>query len=216
MRSLEGFDDEYYKIKETFTLRDLWNDQAKTLTQKYHHYDSPCLIAVSDDGRKAISVSDVLKQIKIWDFESESVNDLPWPSVAGRIRALRMVQNKCIALADDVGLIVWNLDDLTSKIYTEHSNKEGIEAMDVSADGRIAVTVENRQTLRVWDLNTTGNIHDLGGHTDSITAVVIFMTSKGQRALSVSLDKTLILWDLDNYALLRVMSCKEQSTPSLM
>lgn len=63
----------------------------------------------------------------------------------------------------------------------------------VSGDNRIAVS--DRHVVRIWDIAAHATVHDLIGHTDSITCLAV---SPNRRILaSCSCDKSVRLWDVE-------------------
>ena len=70
-----------------------------------------------------------------------------------------------------------------------------IKGVSVTPDLRIAVSVGDDKTLRVWDLGNGDCLHVLGGHSGEVDTVT--MTADGRRAISGSRDKTLRIWDLE-------------------
>ena len=66
--------------------------------------------------------------------------------------------------------------------------------MAVLADGCLALSGSDDNTLRLWDLTSGQTLHTLQGHTHWVRAVAVL--ADGRRALSGSYDNTLRLWDL--------------------
>jgi len=50
------------------------------------------------------------------------------------------------------------------------------------------------RTVRLWDVESGGQLHCFEGHTDAVTSVVL--TPRGDFAISGSADKTVRLWRL--------------------
>ena len=75
--------------------------------------------------------------------------------------------------------------------------------MAVTADGKLAVSASEDNTLKVWDLETGRALRTLEGHSDSVSGVAV--TADGKRAVSASGDKTLKVWDLETGRALRTL-----------
>jgi WD40 repeat protein len=70
----------------------------------------------------------------------------------------------------------------------------------VTPDGKRTVSASYDHTLKIWDLDTGGELRTLKGHSGSVDAVAV--TPDGQRAVSGSSDNTLKIWDLESCAIL--------------
>ena len=71
----------------------------------------------------------------------------------------------------------------------------------LTPDGRLALSGNAGNILRLWDLGTGACLRTFEGHTNRVTAVAV--TPDGRFALSGSMDNTLRLWDLGTGACLR-------------
>ena len=79
------------------------------------------------------------------------------------------------------------------RIFEGH--KEEIHSVDISADGKIAISGSRDKTCIIWDLETGQRISTLRGHSTFVYSVSFL--PDGQRALSGSWDKTCVLWNLE-------------------
>jgi WD40 repeat protein len=68
--------------------------------------------------------------------------------------------------------------------------------VEVTPDGRRAVSASADRTLRLWDLETGQTLRTLEGHTSRVTVVAVM--PDGRRAVSRSDDRTLRVWDLES------------------
>ncbi|MET7394899.1 serine/threonine-protein kinase [Dactylosporangium sp. NPDC005572] len=90
----------------------------------------------------------------------------------------------------------------SSRYLTGHTRDVG--AVDLSADGRIAVSAGCDATVRLWDLDDGACVRVLAGHEHMVEAVCL--SGDGRRALSSSRDGTVRLWDLGTGECLRVVT----------
>ena len=60
-------------------------------------------------------------------------------------------------------------------------------------------------TLKVWDLSSGRELHTLTGHTHYVWAVAV--AADGQRAVSVSPDNTVKLWNLETGEVVATFIC---------
>jgi hypothetical protein len=79
-----------------------------------------------------------------------------------------------------------------------------VEAVVVTADGRLAVSASADKTLKVWDLTTGQAVRTLAGHKDWVTGVAV--TADGRWAVSASKDETLKVWDLTTGQVVRTLA----------
>ena len=70
-----------------------------------------------------------------------------------------------------------------------------ISALDLSPEGRRALSGSKDKTLKLWDLEIGKELRTLRGHNAPISALALLPDSL--KALSGSWDKTLKLWDLE-------------------
>jgi WD40 repeat protein len=85
----------------------------------------------------------------------------------------------------------WNLFPQVIQILKGHTNL--IQGVDITFDGKRAISCSKDKTCKVWDLKTGQSIITLNGHSEDVKAVAI--TPDGKWAISGSSDKTCILWN---------------------
>jgi WD40 repeat protein len=76
--------------------------------------------------------------------------------------------------------------------FTGHTS--AVESVAVAANGRLAVSGGQDDTVRVWDVRTGREVHRLAGHTNAVHAVAF--SPDGRLVLSGSEDLTARLWDV--------------------
>jgi len=79
-----------------------------------------------------------------------------------------------------------------------------IDAVAMSADGRLAVSGARDELLKVWDLGTGRMLRTLEGHRDCVTGVA--MTPDGRLVVSAGWNDSLKVWDLETGRLLRTLA----------
>ncbi len=98
-------------------------------------------------------------------------------------------------------------------VCTLQGHSSPIDAVALTADGKLAVSGDVRGELIVWDLDHSSKLHELHGHEFYITTICI--TPDARRAISGSYDGTIRVWDLDQGKLVHVLRGHRMSIFSL-
>lgn len=69
-----------------------------------------------------------------------------------------------------------------------------VTGLEVTQDGRRAVTASRDSTLRIWDLESGQIVHRLAGHSDAVLRMAV--STSGSHAASLARDRTVRVWDL--------------------
>jgi WD40 repeat protein len=186
------------------------------------HTDKVTCVALSPDGRRALSTSDD-RTVREWDLaagkELRVLKDhtdytLAAAYLPGGDEALSagggLWQGPHFSLGSDFALRWWTLSD-TPRARTLSGHAGPVWAIAVSADGKTAVTGSGGWTdppsikphgfaAFVWDLEA-GSHRELKGHQHWVQGVAI--AADGRRALTGSWDKSVRLWDLADAKLIR-------------
>jgi WD40 repeat protein len=163
-------------------------------------------VAVTADGRRAISGSAGSAELTVWDVKrgrelrtlhghSDSVRDL-WLSADGR---------RALSASQDTTLKLWDVES-GRELRTLRGHSGPVSRVAASADGRRALSTSYDTTLRVWDVESGRELRTLEGHSG--TVVDVCLSADGRRALSASKDTTLRLWDVESGLLLATFSCE--------
>jgi len=91
----------------------------------------------------------------------------------------------------------------TGLVRTLEGHSSWVSDVAVTADGELAVSASDDNTLKVWDLETGRTLRTLEGHSARVLGVAV--TPGGRRAVSASADKTLKVWDLETGGVLRTL-----------
>jgi WD40 repeat protein len=173
------------------------------------HDDLVHSVAVSADGRRAVSGSDD-HTVRVWDLDSgELVRTLTGHEDAVHSVAISADGRHAVSGSDDHTVRVWDLDS-GELVRTLTGHHRPVRAVAVSADGRRAVSRDSavsrrvRGTVRVWDLDSGELVRTLTGHDDLVHSVAV--SADGRRAVSGHYDHTVRVWDLDSGELVRTLT----------
>jgi len=157
------------------------------------HGDIVCAVAVTPDGRYAISGSWDCT-LKVWDLHTgREVRTLA--GHGSLVLAVAVTPDGRTAISASYGrtLKVWEMAT-GREVRTLEGHGSSVEAVAVTPDGQSVVSGSEDCTLKVWDLETGREVRTLAGHEDGVLAVAV--TPDGRYAVSGSEDCTLKVWDL--------------------
>jgi WD40 repeat protein len=159
------------------------------------HTDGVNAVAVTPDGRHAVSGSDDFT-LRIWDLETgETTKTLQGHTDSVTAMVITPDGHHLVSGSRDHTLRTWDLKTGEKRRTLEGHTSE-CTALAVTPDGRFAVSGSKDYTLRVWDLETGKTTKTLQGHTGTVTVLVV--TPDGRHVLSGSEDCTLRVWDLES------------------
>lgn len=163
---------------EDKTLR-VWDTATgTTLGVLQGHSDSVSACALSADGGQAISASRD-GTVRVWDITRGAQRYVMQGRVDGHVTP-RLAEND-----PDFG----------------GHRSDPVACCALSADGRLALSACEDETLRLWDTARGELLRTLEGHTHMVTGCAL--SADGRLALSTSEDRTVRLWDTESGELLR-------------
>ncbi|WP_375510747.1 WD40 repeat domain-containing protein [uncultured Nostoc sp.] len=153
-------------------------------------------VALSIDGRTLISGSSVDRAIKIWNWKQRQQittlgnETLGLNNYVPGLSCVAMSPDGTIAIAGGENQVdVWDIEK-REKIYTltlEADNK--IRSISVSKDGEAFFGGLNNGIIKIWNLLTGEENHDLEGHSASVTCIAV--SPDGKTVVSGSIDTTI-------------------------
>jgi WD40 repeat protein len=104
-----------------------------------------------------------------------------------------------ISASTDKTLAIWDVARGSLKYRFNHNHTKPITHMAVTPDSQTVIAASQDTTLSIWNITNGTQTHQLLGHNDLVSQVVI--TSDGDTAVSVSGDhfggkSELIVWDI--------------------
>ncbi|MCA9257878.1 MAG: VCBS repeat-containing protein, partial [Planctomycetales bacterium] len=154
---------------------------------------SPGDTSLSPDGRHLALVSE-LEDIQIWELPSERLHHtIPFAGVAVHdVIYTSEGEYLLAAIGDD--LCVWDVDDYHLVYhFQEHGNS--IERVVVSPDGKLAATVSDDMSVRLWSLEAGRQWRALLGHKSP--PILAAFTPDGRTVATASEDATVRVWDVE-------------------
>ncbi len=176
------------------------------------HADSVSSVAISPDGRTALSGSRD-KTLKLWNLATGK-EIRTFAGHANSVYSVAFSPDGRTALSGsrDNTVKLWNL--ATGKeiqTLAEHTNT--VWSVAFSPDGRVALSGSGDNTVKLWNLAAGKGIQTFDGHTNSVYSVAV--APDGRTALSGSGDRTLKLWDLATGKVVRTFAGHANSVYSV-
>ncbi|MCK4414438.1 MAG: TIR domain-containing protein [Candidatus Eisenbacteria sp.] len=147
--------------------------------------------------------------LALWDAQSDSPM---WESFAADgVRSVAVDRaEKRVLSGGRRGLQEWNLDT-GERLATLKGHSADVRSVQITPDGRFAVSGSDDTTVKVWDLETGICVGTLEGHQASVHSVAI--SPDGALIASTGFtDETVRLWDRESGACLQVI--KHEMNPS--
>lgn len=168
------------------------------------HSDGIVSLALSADGRHALSAGEDDPVVRQWNLETgECV-----AALAGHTDEVTSVamsadgRYAASAGGDDRTVRVWDLST-GECLQVLEGHTDGVNWVALTPDGRQAVSGSDDETVRVWDLTTGTCLHTLTGHDMSVQTGRIAPT--GEYAVTGDWNGWILWWDLVTGACLRTL-----------
>ena len=152
-------------------------------------------IAVTQDGRKAISAS-ADQTLKLWNLQ-EDREEISYVGHSGPVNAVALKDNGHLAVSgsSDKTIKVWDLKRAkVPSISIGHLLK--INTLSISPDGRFLVSGSDDNLIKVWDLERRQEIRSMKGHQGSVLAVAVTPDNRYVVSSADLNNGTLRMWDL--------------------
>ncbi len=148
-------------------------------------------VAVSPDGRKALSAGDD-KIIRVWDLEAGG-KPAAWEAAVA-IRALALSPDGRRLLSGGADKAVTLRDAATGGVLAAWKGHSwNVNALAFSPDGRTAVSASLDMSLRLWDAASGRELAQCLGHSAEVLSAAF--SPDGKTVISGSADNTVRLWE---------------------
>jgi WD40 repeat protein/serine/threonine protein kinase/DNA-binding XRE family transcriptional regulator len=160
-------------------------------------------VAFRPDGRSALTGS-VNGSLVLWDlfpadevrqFEGQEggISDIAISPDGQRVISASMSDFRFNIPREDYSLRVWEIETgVQVQVLKGHTNL--VAAVEISPNGRQAISVSWDRTLRLWDLASGAEI--LRAESPAILWDVVFLPD-GKRALTATGEPSMMLWNLE-------------------
>ena len=154
-------------------------------------------VALSPDGKKALSAADSMVGVTLWDLESGTAIR-SFPGFASAVAFSPDGRYAVAAQFEGPSEMYLTLLDLDSgqelRRFKGHSNL--IRAVAFSPDGKLALSGSMDNTMKMWDVVTGKEIRTFTGYSAEVSSVSF--SADGRLALSGSLDSSARVWETDS------------------
>lgn len=208
----------------------VWDLEGRSLIHTLvGHSDAIDDLVVRGDGRQAVSASQD-KTLKVWDLATGTLlYSLQGHSSAVTRVAVTPDWRYAASLSLDKVLKIWDLlthrevstlllhreetpaattpkvgPSLEKKPRGAYGPSESRIALAITPDAKRLVAARSEQLLHICDLEQGAELHELSGHSGTITDIVISGDSK--QVISSSCDATVKVWDLGDGREVRTLS----------
>jgi WD40 repeat protein len=196
----------------------LWDLTGRECQGKVEEYKEKVhCVALTPDSRKILSgsgryITSKDCKLRLWDLERAKCiatieapyqqEYLPFNCAIVTPDEKRIISGSGGRLMKNVPIRIWDMQ--TGRcIGNIHGHTKEIYGINITPDGKWAVSGGLDKVLRVWDLDRGACLRYLKGHRAPVSDVVI--TSDGKIVLSGSWDSTIRVWDINTGECIRIL-----------
>lgn len=182
------------------TVRAYDPQQRRELFRLAGHNDAVRCLAVSADGRRALSGGDD-RTVRLWDLDRGREIERFAKHRAGVTGVVFAPDGRhYLSCSHDQTLRLWELPG-GREIRSFPVPRGSVLCLALSADGQQLFSGHFDTTLRLWDVASGREMRRFAGHRQMVGGVVLL---DNRQVLSASHDQTLRVWDIDSGAELGV------------
>ena len=114
--------------------------------------------------------------------------------------------SRALTASFDYSIILWDLEAQSVLIELE-GHDAAVNAVVFLPGDRRALSASDDGTIALWDLEDGKILSRFRGHSGKVVATAV--SPDGRLAASAGWDRTIRLWDLENFALMRLLSWRD-------
>jgi WD40 repeat protein len=188
--ALASFKQIYLLVGSTDASISIWNIQKLVRYNTYNKVHSQaitCLLNINDLYFASASLD---KKIVIWN--SDLINTYVLTQHNGRINSLTTNLTYLVSSSADTSVIVWKFAETLTLVKNLVNNSKQInDVIELTNSNYLVSASDDWLDLKVWDLNVT-----LTGHKNDVYSLIEL---PDQRMASCSKDKSIIIWNTNNF-----------------
>ncbi len=166
----------------------IWDAETGKLDTVYDHDDAVVSAVYSPDGKKFITVSDLI--VKLWDTENGKSIDLSGHTDLVRSAAFSADNKKIITASADKTAKIW--DAASGSLLADlKGHTSAVKFACYSPDGRKIITASSDSIARIWDTKSGKFI----AHLKGVNYKSIRFSHDSKKILTANYFNSVNLWD---------------------
>lgn len=170
---------------------------AKKLVCEHNYFGHGIFSLTHFPEQQWIIAGDAEGNLLICDYTGKLLASFPLN--CGKIRQLLIVKEELFAACQDGSWRSFELPVL-NEIRTQFAHEKGVSALHIDPFAHQLISGGKDGHIRLWDLITGEQLHAFPAHYQTIYGI----TSVDEHYVSVSMDKTIKIWDRDWQILQRI------------
>ena len=182
---------------------------GRKVQQLQRHGGITRIVAVSHDGRWALTGSIADKKAYLWDISTGERFDLPVKPCGTGALAMSADGRYGVVGTDDASVVLFDLQTRQPlrTLQPANASDTSIDSLDISRDGRRIMAGDVRGNVIFWDAGSGQQMHLGNGHQGNPYCMVwsVAFSPDGRCAISGGADNRAVVWDVETGVAIRVL-----------